>query len=75
MVLVPNICTVKTNGKTSFKYKSTNMEWTDTASESGLIRPKQNKNKKYFYWIFLKKLGIILANKTPAKSKQSNYGP
>ena len=51
------------------------MEWTDTASESGLIRPKQNKNKKYFYWIFLKKLGIILANKTPAKSKQSDYGP
>ena len=50
------------------------MEWTGTTSKSGPIRPKQTKNKKSFYWIFLKKLGIIITNKTPAKSKHSNYG-
>ena len=52
------------------------MEWPDTTYESGPIRPKQTKNKKYFYWIFLKKkIGTIITNKTPAKSKHSNYGP
>ena len=50
------------------------MEWTGTVSEFGPIRPKQIKNKKSFYWIFLKKLGIIITNKSPAKSKHSNYG-
>ena len=50
MVFVLNICTVKTYDKTSAKYKSTtNMEWTETTSESGLIRPKQTKNKKIFF--------------------------
>ena len=51
------------------------MEWTGTTSESGPIRPKQTKNKKYFYWIFLKKLGTIITNKTPAKLKHSKHGP
>ena len=55
------------------KPKST-MEWNGTKSESGPIRPKQAKSKKYFYWKFLKKLGTITINKTPAKSKHSNYG-
>ena len=56
------------------------MEWTGTTSESGLIRPKQTKNKKpiiwiFENWIFLKKLGTIINNKTPSKSKHSNYEP
>ena len=51
------------------------MGWTGTKSESGPIRPKQTKNKKKFYWIFLKKLGTIITNKSPAKLKHSNYGP
>ena len=51
------------------------MEWTNKTSESGPIRTKQTKNKKSIYWIFLKKLGTILTNKTPAKSQHSNYGP
>ena len=55
------------------------MEWTGTTSESGPIRLKQTKHikskTKSFYWIFLKKLGTIITNKTPAKSKHSNYGP
>ena len=50
------------------------MEWTGAISESGPIRPKQTK-KKFFYWIFLKKLGTIVTNKTLAKSEHSNYGP
>ena len=51
------------------------MEWTGTTSESGPIRPKWTKKKKPFYWIFPKKLGTVVTNKTPAKSKHSNYGP
>ena len=51
------------------------MKWTGTTSESWPIRPKESKNKKSFYWIFLKKLGIIKTNKTPAKPKHSNYIP
>ena len=51
------------------------MEWTGTTSKSGPIRPKQTKNKKSFRWIFFKKLGTIVTNKTPAKLKHSNYGP
>ena len=51
------------------------MEWTGTTSESGPIRPKQTKNKKSFYWIFLKKLGTIITNKTSAKLQHSNYEP
>ena len=51
------------------------MKWTGTTSESGPIRSKQIENKKSCYWIFLKKLGAIITNKPPAKSKHSNYGP
>ena len=51
------------------------MEWTGTTSESGPSRPEHIKNKKSFYWMFLWKLGTIITNKTPAKSKHSNYGP
>ena len=51
------------------------MEWTGTTSESGPIRPKQTKNKKYFYWIFLKKLGTIITNKTPAKQNILTMDP
>ena len=50
------------------------MEGAGTTSESGPIRPKQTKSKKSFYWIFLKKLGIIITNKSPTKLKHSKHG-
>ena len=70
MVFVPNVCTVKTYGKTWVNYGMNG-----TTSEFRPIRPKQAKSKKYFYWKFLEKLGTTITNKTPAKSKDSNYGP
>ena len=51
------------------------MEWTGTSSELDLLDQSRPKTKKCFYWIFLKKLGNIIINKTPAKSRHSNYGP
>ena len=51
------------------------MEGTGTTSESGPIRAKQTKSKKSSYWIFLKKIGTIITNKTLTKLKDSKYGP
>ena len=51
------------------------MEWTGTISEYGPTRPKQTKNKNSFYWIFFKKLGTKIINKTPAKWKQLTKDP
>ena len=46
MVFVPNLCTVKID----MHMLKTNIEWTGTTSfESGPIRTKQARNKKYFY--------------------------
>ena len=76
MVFVLNICTVKTYDKTSAKYKSTQI-WNELKQHLNLdlLDQSRPKTKKSFFWIFLKILGTIITNKTPAKSKHSNYGP
>ena len=69
---------IKTQQKTIYA----NMEQTGANySASQSVAPaKQTKHKKSYYSIhtiihFLKTLGTIMTNKTPAKLKHSSYGP
>ena len=56
MVFVPNICTVKTYGKTSVKYKSTQI-WKEVVQHLNLdlLDQSRPKTKNLFIECFLKK--------------------